>query len=153
MDLNLTNAFRVFENTIKNVVSHLNVNDNERFGYELEHYISNRSFIIFKLDVMLFEYRESLDKHRLALFGKNALIHYLVNKKNISLTEAKNIEFHDAIVILWDDISDYKISDEIISYINRSYSFSNHDISIYYERYKGYSYDEWDANYADRRLR
>ncbi|MEI7214232.1 hypothetical protein WCT97_16525 [Pectobacterium versatile] len=153
MDLNLTNAFRVFENTIKNVTSHLNVNDNERFGHELEHYISNRSFIIFKLDVMLFEYRESLDKHRLALFGKNALIHYLVNKKNISLTEAKNIEFHDAIVILWNDISEYKISDEIISYINRSYSFSNHDISLYYERYKGYSYDEWDANYADRRLR
>lgn len=153
MDLNLTNVIHVFQNTLRNVVSHLNISDDERFEDDINNYISKRSFVIFKLDVLLFEYRENLDKHRLALFGKNALTHYLVNKKNISLTEAKNIEFHDAIVILWDDISDYKISDEIMSYINRNFSFSNQDITLYCERFKGYSYDEWDANYADRRLR
>ncbi|WP_350312953.1 hypothetical protein OHJ28_22120 [Dickeya fangzhongdai] len=154
MDLNLTACFRVYEKTFNNIATALKINnpDNTYLCAPL----TLRTLVIFKLNLILFEYRENLDKKREVLIGRNALTHYLFNKKGITFTEAKNISLNDAVIILWNEINSYEIPENIINHIRNhsdNYHHTDNDISKFKKDYPSYIDEEWDPNYADEELR
>lgn len=150
-EINITACYKVFSRTFKNVGKALNINDPE--SREYFNYVSSRSLIIFKLDLMLFDYKEKHDKKRVILRGRNALTHFLVNEKNIDFNQAKNISLNDALIIAWDNIRTYELSNEVLLYLKKDYTFDDEDFSEMHTRYPSFSDDEWDANLLDERLR
>lgn len=150
-EINITACYKVFSRTFKNVGKALNINDPE--SREYFNYVSSRTLIIFKFDLMLFDYKEKHDKKRVILRGKNALTHFLVNEKNIDFNQAKNISLNDALIIAWDNIRTYELSDEVLFYLKKDYTFDDEEFSEMHTKYPSFSDDEWDANLLDERLR
>ncbi|MEI7143196.1 hypothetical protein WCT84_06355 [Pectobacterium brasiliense] len=79
MELNLTSCLRAYNRTSANIATALKIDnpDNTRIAP----FITNRTLIIFKLELILFYHREEFDKERKILSGTNALTHYLFYKK------------------------------------------------------------------------
>ncbi|UPT55490.1 ECs1072 family phage-associated protein [Dickeya zeae] len=153
MDLNLNACLNVYVKTAENIAHALKI-DNPRNTYILP-FITIRSLILFKLELILFKHREEFDKRRQILFGINALTHYLVHKKGMSIADARNIRLHDAILFLWNEINNYEIPSDVMNFIiNHSgyYSNDNEDISQLTEKHSVYINPEWDANFADKEL-
>ncbi|MBN3207514.1 hypothetical protein LES60_07080 [Pectobacterium brasiliense] len=154
MELNLTSCLRAYNRTSANIATALKIDnpDNTRIAP----FITNRTLIIFKLELILFYHREEFDKERKILSGTNALTHYLFYKKNVPISDARNIRLHDAIVILCDEINRYVIPSDVINFIiehGDNYSSADEDISQITERFSSYINSEWDANFADELLR
>lgn len=154
MELNLTSCLRTYNRIFANIASALKIDNPD--NTKIAPFITNRSLIIFKLELILFYHREEFDKERKILSGVNALTHYLFYKKNVSILDARNIRLHDAIVILCDEINRYVIPNDVINFIiehGDNYSSSDENISQLTERFSSYINNEWDANFADELLR
>ncbi|UFT92957.1 MULTISPECIES: hypothetical protein [Pectobacterium] len=154
MELNLTSCLHAYNRTSANIASALKINnpDNTRIAP----FITNRTLIIFKLELILFNHREEFDKERKILSGVNALTHYLFYKKNVSISDARNIRLNDAIIILCDEINRYVIPNDVIKFIiehGDNYSSADEDISQLTEKHSSYIPEEWNANFADELLR
>lgn len=153
MDLNLNSCLSVYNKTAVNIADALSINNPEN-KYALP-FITRRALIIFKLELILFKHREEFDKKRQILYGKNALTHYLFHKKGVSIADAKDISFHDALIILWDIIDNYVIPENIIIFISQhsdNYGLVDEDATQLAEKNPIYKDGEWDANFADKRL-
>ncbi|WP_414483616.1 hypothetical protein [Serratia marcescens] len=155
MEISLTNYFGLFTNTYKNVLKALNVNDNEiDWSSDTHSYMSERAIVIFKLDKLLFDYKQENDPHRLILKGKNALTSYLVNVKKLSLNDAKNITLADALTLLASELREVNISDEIISHLRKDaeFIFNDYPSKQFVYQHPGYQDSEWDPDLWDKRL-
>lgn len=154
MEISLSNYFGLFTNTYENVLKTLEIDDDGiSWHSDKENYLSERALIIFKLDLLLFEYKQENDPHRLILKGKNALISYLVNNKKIPLGDAKNATLSDALILLSGELRELKVSDEIMSQLKQGdFNFHKYSSWVFVSKYPGYHDDEWDPDLWDRRL-
>ncbi|MGO4746503.1 ECs1072 family phage-associated protein [Serratia quinivorans] len=154
MEISLTNYFGLFTNTYQNVLKTLEIDDDGvSLHSDKENYLSERALIIFKLDFLLFEYKQENDPHRLVLKGKNALVSYLVNNKKIPLGDAKNATLSDALVLLSGELRELKISDEIMSQLKKGdFNFNDYPSWKFVSKYPGYQDDEWDPDLWDKHL-
>ncbi|WP_440495485.1 ECs1072 family phage-associated protein [Serratia sarumanii] len=155
MKISDTNYFGLYTQTYKNMLGVLNVNqDDIGWGSESLSYFCDRALVIFKLDMLLFDYKQENDPHRLILKGKNALVSYLANVKKVSLNDAKNITLADALTLLASELSEVNITDEIIRYLQKDadFIFKDYPSKQFVYQYPGYHDSEWDPDLWDRRL-
>ncbi|MEB5609200.1 ECs1072 family phage-associated protein [Serratia marcescens] len=154
MQISLSDYFGLLVNTHKNVLTSLNIDEGDIDLRSDEHnYFTERALIIFKLDKFLFEYKNENDRHRLILKGKNALVSYLVNNKNLSLNEAKNINLEDALILLSNELNSVTIPDEAIRYLQgHDFNFHGYDSKRFIYQYSGYQDSEWEPDLWDKRL-
>ena len=150
MEPNLSACFRVFQNHVQNVSHSLGIKS--RPENDLESYISHRALIIFKLDLLLFEHRNEIDKERFLLFGKNALYHYLFSKKGISLSESKTMSLHDSLIVLSHDLISFKLPTNINNYLKNEFSFNSIDCNLIRDDSRAFQDAEWDPDFSDSRL-
>ncbi|MBH3241598.1 hypothetical protein I5N12_06195 [Serratia marcescens] len=154
MQISISDYFGLFVHTHKNVLTSLKIDENDiSWRSDKQNYLSERALIIFKLDNFLFEYKNENDRHRLILKGKNALVSYLVNHKNLSLNEAKNINLADALILLSSELNEVKIPDEAIRFLQENdFNFHGYDSKHFVYQYSGYQDSEWDPDLWDKRL-
>lgn len=150
MELNISSCYKVFENGISRVAKSLNISN--LHNSEIESYVSHRALIIFKLDLILIEHRNSFDKDRFVLFGKNALYHYLFLKKGVPLDSSEKMTFHDILIVLWDNISSYEIPSDVLKMLHEEFRFNNPDSHSVRDEHRSFQESEWDPEFSDRRL-
>ncbi|WP_337263346.1 MULTISPECIES: ECs1072 family phage-associated protein [unclassified Serratia (in: enterobacteria)] len=150
MEISKTQYLNLFRKTFDGIPkSHkIGVSDNAI------NYFSHRALIIFRLDMLLFKYKQDNDPLRLILSGKNALTSYLINKKNIPLNDAKNASLRDALTILWTDIKSVSIPDSLLDSLMEAYSynFNKFNPRYYAEQHLDYVDDEWNPELWDKLL-
>lgn len=84
MIFNETNCFSLFSKIQKNVISALGREPRSHHD-EFSEIIEYRTWLIFRLDLLLFTYREQVDPQRLVLTGRRSLDSYLASKKGVPL--------------------------------------------------------------------
>ncbi|MBC3250948.1 hypothetical protein H8I91_11800 [Serratia fonticola] len=158
MEIDLTQYFRLFSATHKNVLRELNI-DSNKISFrdsELLSYLTHRTLMVFELDNLLFTYKNEHDRNRIFLRGKNGLISYLINKKGVPLITAKNINLNDAILLLSSDIESNPISPEVKKFISTSgdddYKFNAIFNPSFTAKYPLFCDAEWDCDLWDERL-
>ena len=154
MELNLSTAYRVFDHGVKRVAKSLLLSEPYSPSVEpqIQSYVTQRAFIIFKLDLLLFQHRNKHDKERFVLFGKNALYHYLFTKKNIPVEEAKKMDFHDVLLTVWDELAEFQIPKDVDDYLHKNFYFNNPDPQSISPSLRSFDNSEWDPDFSDRRL-
>ncbi|MDC9821988.1 hypothetical protein ABRQ07_11650 [Pectobacterium polonicum] len=150
MELNISSCYNVFDNGVNRVAKSLNISN--LHNSEIESYITHRALIIFKLDLILIEHRNSFDKDRFVLFGKNALYHYLFLKKGVPLDSSKKMSFHDILIVLWDDISAYNIPSDVLTHLHKGFYFNNPTPLSVRDEERYFQETEWNPEDADRQL-
>ncbi|WP_157765431.1 hypothetical protein [Serratia sp. BW106] len=154
MEISLSKYYGLFTNTYNNVLKTLKLEAHEiSWRSDKQNYLSERTLNIFKLDLLLFGYKQENDPHRLILKGKNALVSYLVNNKKIPFGDAKNITLADALILLSGELRELKVSDEIMSQLKQGdFNFNDYHSLEFVFQYPGYQDDEWDPDLWDKRL-
>lgn len=149
MDINLTDAYKVFDHHLENISSTLKI---ERSRYE-EHdrFLAFRALTLFKLDVLISNHRNEIDPQHIILFGKNALYHYLVNRKSVSIIEAKNLTLHETLVLLADDLASLEIGSNVMGYLHNNFTLTATD-KLPIPELRTFRDDEWNPEFAERRL-
>ncbi|EGC1988281.1 hypothetical protein H8828_003511 [Salmonella enterica] len=150
MELNITTCYRIFEKHYNRISEFLGVNPSTR--HELENFVAYRALILFKLDLLLIDHRNSIDQDRFILFGKNALHHYLFTKKGVPYTEAKSLSLQDSLIILAEDISKYMLPADILNFIKNEFNFSSNNIKSVIDEMRVFKDSDWDFEPADTRL-
>ncbi|MBI6161310.1 hypothetical protein JEQ05_06615 [Serratia liquefaciens] len=154
MEISLSNYFGFFTHTYKNVLGALKIDDNDiDWRSDKNNYLSERALVIFKLDILLYGYKQENDPHRLILKGKNALVAYLVNNKKLPFSDAKNITLADALILLSGELRALEVSDEVMNHLQQGeYNFHDYDSRQFVYQYPGYHDSEWDPDLWDKRL-
>lgn len=150
MELNITTCYKIFEKHFNRISESLDVSPSTR--HELENFVAYRALILFKLDLLLIDHRNSIDGDRFILFGKNALHHYLFTKKGVPYSEAKKLNLQDSLVILADDISKYSLPAEIINFLKNEFNFSSNNIKYVKDEMRVFKDSDWDFEPADTQL-
>lgn len=149
MDINLTDAHKVFSHHLENISSALKI---EQSRYE-EHdrLLAFRALTLFKLDVLISIHRNEIDPQHIILFGKNALYHYLVSKKSVSIIEAKNLTLHDILVLLADDLASLVLGINVMGYLHKNFTLTAPE-KLQKPELRTFRDEEWDPEFAERRL-
>ncbi|WP_099045423.1 ECs1072 family phage-associated protein [Lonsdalea britannica] len=151
MQIHQNNFYKVFKGCHNRVIEHL-----KRSGIhisDIDIYTNNRALIICKLDIILTEHRNSVDKNRFVLFGKNALYHYLFTKKGIPLSEAKSMSFHDSLIVLWGDIAACELPRNVDDFLHEHYDLISHESHDIDTPFRYFEESEWDPSFADEIFR
>lgn len=152
MDISITQYYNLFNYTLRNILKTHNIDDHDY--YDHEYFFCMRTLCIFKLDKLLFDYKQKHDHLRMVLAGKSALVSYLVNEKGVSLNDSKDLSLNDALIILWSDIKAVEIPNDVMYYLttNCHFHFGDYEPRFYMERYPTYLDSEWDPDVWDKRL-
>ncbi|MBL5864313.1 hypothetical protein JBO49_27280 [Serratia fonticola] len=154
MDISITHYYNLFDYTLRNILKTHNLNIDAHDYDEHEHFFCMRALCIFKLDKLLFDYKQKHDHLRMVLSGKSALVSYLANEKGMPFNDSKNISLNDALIVLWEDIKAVEIPNEVIYYLttNGGVRLGDYEPRFYMARYTEYLDSEWDPDAWDRRL-
>lgn len=150
MELNITTCFAIFQKHYDRIFESFDVTPSTTKSFE--NFAACRALILFKLDLMLIDHRNSIDEDRFILFGKNALYSYLFIKKGVPYSEAKAMNLQDTLVILAKDISTYPLPAEIINHLERDFNFSPNNIKNVNDELRLFKDSDWDFTPADTRL-
>lgn len=150
MQLNQTNCFKVFNQHFEDIKKSLNISDFHRD--DIETYVFYRALSLFKLDLLIIEHRQNLDPERFLLFGKNALIHYLLTKKGISVTEARNMPLSDTLIVLYEDLLSVSIPSEIMTFLTNQFYKGTPDFRSISHILRTIKDDEWNSEISEQLL-
>jgi len=148
-----TNYFRLFSIIQKNIMKALGREPNH-FHDEFADVVAYRTWLIFKLDVLLFEYREENDSQRLVLSGRRALDSYLFTKHGIPLHVSRSYSLDDVIILMFKEIYSHTLSDSVLSKLitQSEYQLSDRNFFNLDKQYREFCEAEWDPELADRTL-
>ncbi|WP_074013557.1 hypothetical protein [Candidatus Sodalis sp. SoCistrobi] len=153
MEMTVTHYYKLFYKTYNNILNALNISmENINHHSDLLPYLTERTLIIFKLDTILFTYKQKNDPHRLILNGRNALVSYLFSNKNISINSAKDINLSDALIILQEDIKALNAPDGFKKELANEFSFVDYNPKGFIFCYPGFQDSEWDPEMWDKFL-
>lgn len=161
MELNLTILGSIFSETYSRVATNCQISD-ESMSFRdgnINSLLSCRAMVIFKLDLLLFKFRNEIDPGRLFLRGKNSLECYLLNKNGIHDLNFGNYSLPEILAVLADDLGALTNSPEMDK-------FSKHLSHVYAGEYNfnvtfkpGYSlkyppldWADWDGELWDKML-
>lgn len=151
MDVSLTDMYRLFDCIYQNVKTSMGITDEMLLTEDKRAYITQRSLIIFKLDSVLFKFKQENDWHRFVLRGRNALNAYLFFKYKVPYSEAKSLSLMEALAILMPELNVLKTDNEIVEHLSKSKDFIFHVNDRLPEVKKVIIDDlEWDAELCDR---
>lgn len=153
MNLNETNCFKLFSKIQKNVISALGREPRSHHD-DFSEVIEYRTWLIFRLDLLLFTYREKADPLRMVLTGRRSLNSYLASKKGIPLHVASTYSLDDVMVLLLDEISSFPIEERISNYLQSKseYQLPERRLTELADGYRKFLDAEWDPELADQRL-
>lgn len=153
MILNETNCFKLFSKIQKNVISALGREPRSHHD-EFSEIIEYRTWLIFRLDLLLFTYREKVDPQRLVLTGRRSLDSYLASNHGIPLHIASTYSLDDVMVLLFEEISSLSIEERISNYLKSQseYQLPERRLDDLTDGCRKFRDAEWDPDLADKRL-
>jgi len=142
---------RVFEKIYKNVLIALDMPGVTRFGSTLKAYITYRTLIIFKLDLILYYYKERNDPFRLILGGRAALNSFLFNYKGIPFDKVGLVTLHEALMLLAPEIQAYQVPEDVMLTLKKKKQFSFEPFDVNFSASQpNYQSIEWDNELLDK---
>lgn len=145
---------RLFETIYKNVLSALGMPGVTRFGSTLKAYVTYRTLIIFKLDLMLYDYKEKNDPFRFTLRGRAALNSFLFNYKGIPFDKTATLTLHEVLTLLAPEIQTYQIPNDVMQLLKKKPEFSFEPFERSFSASQpDFFGTEWDPELLDRQYR
>jgi hypothetical protein len=115
MGISMTDMSTLFEQVHKNVKHSVGISEKVNSDQDVKACICHRALIIFKLDLILFAYKQKMDENRFILYGRNALDSYLFTHYKVPFLEAKSLSLHDALTIILPEINAEEISQTLMT--------------------------------------
>ncbi|HHT0319736.1 TPA: ECs1072 family phage-associated protein [Raoultella planticola] len=153
MDLNVTKVLQCIDSITQQIANHHGL----IYPYQrnIEDLITRQALVVIKLDLILTEYRNNIDKSGFLLYGKNALYHYLFTQKNISIKDSKEMDFQTVLLVMWDDICNYSFPANVDAQIKKFFPLSDLDFARLLRsspQYQCIPPDVWMPELADKLL-
>ncbi len=153
MEMSLTEQFKHFELVYNNVKKSMGITDQMLLDHNKLAYITLRAQIIYKLDNLLFVYKQKNDPHRIVLHGRNALNSYLSSKYKVPYSEAKSLSLMEILIILMPELNEMKLPADVLEHLSKCSDFVFHLESVIPEAKRKIIEDhEWDPELFDRRF-
>ncbi|CAM3777313.1 MULTISPECIES: ECs1072 family phage-associated protein [Rahnella] len=151
MGISMTDMATLFEQVHKNVKHSVGISEKVNSDQDVKACISHRTLMIFKLDLILFAYKQKMDEHRFILYGRNALASYLFTHYKVPFTEAKSLSLHDALTLILPDINGEEISQKLMTALLNidGVTFHFHETQKHCVNKIMFDDSEWDPELCD----
>lgn len=151
MGISITVMSTLFEQVHKNVKHSVGISEKVNSDQDVKTCICHRALMIFKLDLILFAYKQKVDEHRFILHGKNALASYLFTQYNVPFLEAKTLSLNDALTIILPEINGEEISQKFITALLNidGVTFHFHERKVHCVNKIIIDESEWDPDLCD----
>ncbi|MEN4562341.1 hypothetical protein [Pantoea agglomerans] len=161
MEMNLTTLGNIFSATYSRVAINCQISG-EAMTFRSENMnslLSCRAMMIFKLDLLLFKFRNEIDPGRLFLRGKNSLECYLLKKKGIHDLNYGNYSLPEVLAVLSDDLDalvNCAEMDQFHSHLDDVYK-DQYNLNVTFKpcyslKYPPLDWADWDCDWWDTML-
>lgn len=151
MGISIAVMSTLFERVHKNVKHSVGISEQVNSGQDVRACISHRALIIFKLDLILFAYKQKFDEHRFLLHGNNALASFLFTQYHVPFLEAKSLSLNDALTLILPEIKSEEISQKLMTELLKidGVTFHFHERKMHCVNKIIIDDSEWDPELCD----